>query len=116
MKHCILTLICYTMVVLSALAAGDTTAVVYSVEKMQVDHLPDMRVPRTAHHVMFTGDELVVMGGHTSGFVPTRTAEYLVNNTWHVMNMVYDHDFGMALKLRSGEVLLAGGVESVIGY
>lgn len=115
MKHCILTLICYTMVVLSALAAGDTTAVVYSVEKMQVDHLPDMRVPRTAHHVMFTGDELVVMGGHTSGFVPTRTAEYLVNNTWHVMNMVYDHDFGMALKLRSGEVLLAGGVEKELG-
>ena len=115
MKHCILTIICHAMVVLSALAAGDTTGVVYTVAKMQVDHLPDMRVPRTAHHVMYVGDELLVVGGHTSGFVPTRTAEYLVNNTWRALNMVYDHDFGMALKLRSGEVLLAGGLEKELG-
>lgn len=115
MKHCIFTIICHAMVVLTALAAGETTGVVYTVAKMQVDYLPPLHIPRSGHHVMYVNGELVVMGGHTSGFVPTRTAEYLVNNTWNVMNMVYDHDFGMVMRLSSGEVLLAGGVEKELG-
>ena len=115
MKHCIFTIICHAMVVLTALAVGDTTGVVYTVAKMQVDYLPPLHIPRSGHHVMYVNGELVVMGGHTNGFVPTRTAEYLVNNTWNVMNMVYDHDFGMVMRLSSGEVLLAGGVEKELG-
>ena len=115
MNRRLLILLCHIMVALTALAAGDTTGVVYSVVKMQVDHLPEMRIPRTGHQAMYVGDELVVMGGHTSGFVPTPTAEYLANNTWHTLNMVYTHDCGTCVRLSSGQILLLGGMERELG-
>jgi len=56
-----------------------------------------------------------VASGHTNGFVPTPTAEYFKDGKWHLMQMFYNHDFGMGIKLRSGKVLLAGGVADNIG-
>ena len=115
MKRQLLILLCHIVMALTALAAGDTTGVVYTVVKMQVDHLPSMRIPRTGHLAIYVGGELVVMGGHTSGFVPTPTAEYLANNTWHTLNMVYTHDCGTCVRLSSGHILLLGGIERELG-
>lgn len=61
------------------------------------------------------GGELMVAGGHTNGFVPTATAEYLMDGEWHQLPMTYTHDHGTALVLRSGRVLLAGGSKEEMG-
>lgn len=82
---------------------------------MEVERLPDMNIPRAGHAVFCVNGELTVAGGHTTGFVPTQTAEYYKDGEWHLMQMFYNHDFGMAIKLKSGKVLLAGGVAENIG-
>jgi len=65
--------------------------------------------------VFCAGGELMVAGGHTNGFVPTATAEYLMDGEWHQLPMTYTHDHGTALVLRSGQVLLAGGSKEEMG-
>ncbi len=77
--------------------------------------LPDLNIPREGHAVFCAGGELVVAGGHTNGFVPTATAEYLRDGEWHQLPMTYTHDHGTALVLRSGQVLLAGGSKEEMG-
>lgn len=77
--------------------------------------LPDLNTPREGHAVFCAGGELMVAGGHTNGFVPTATAEYLSGGEWHQLTMTYIHDHGTALVLRSGRVLLAGGNKEEMG-
>ena len=80
------------------------------------ERLPDMNMPRAGHNVFYSGGELTVVGGHTSGFVMTPTAEYFSNGTWHVVPTVYNHDNGMAVVLSDGKrVLLAGGHDKNLG-
>lgn len=83
--------------------------------KIEAERLPDLNIPRAAHKALMAGGEYVVFGGHTNGFVPTPTAEYFENGKWHTMQMTYNHDFGTALLLKSGKVLLVGGVAENIG-
>lgn len=83
--------------------------------KMEAKRLTDLNVPRAGHSTLCLGDEVVVLGGHTSGFVPTATAEYYCNGQWHLMNTVYEHDNAMAVPLSSGKVLMAGGSEKALG-
>ena len=84
-------------------------------QKIEVERLPDMNIPRAGHSVFFVNGELVVAGGHTNGFVPTQTAEYYADGKWHTMQMTYPHDFGLSVVLKSGKVLLAGGCEQLTG-
>ena len=83
--------------------------------KVEAERLPDMNIPRAGHETFFVNGELVVAGGHTNGFVPTPTAEYYKDGKWNQMQMVYNHDFGFSVVLKSGKVLLAGGCEQPIG-
>lgn len=50
--------------------------------KMEVQRLPDLNIPRAGHAVFVVNGELTVVGGHTSGFVPTATAEYYSGGEW----------------------------------
>lgn len=85
-------------------------------EKLIVERLPDLNLPRFGHNVFYAGNELTVVGGHTSGFVRTPTAEYYENGAWHLLTTVYSHDDGMAVVLEDGKrVLLAGGHEKNLG-
>ena len=59
--------------------------------------------------------EPTVVGGHTSGFVPTATAEYYRNGKWHQISTVYTHDNGFCIPLRSGQVLIGGGHAEPLG-
>ena len=86
-----------------------------SLIKLQPERLPDMTIPRLSHSTFIINGELTVVGGHTSGFVPTKTAEYFKDGEWHVMQMAYNHDDGLCVPLRSGKVLLAGGYEKNLG-
>ena len=83
--------------------------------KVEAERLPDLNIPREGHAVFCAGGELMVAGGHTNGFVPTATAEYLSDGEWHQLPMTYTHDHGTALVLRSGQVLLAGGSKEEMG-
>ena len=40
------------------------------------ERLPDMTMPRSGHSIFYVNGELTVVGGHTTNFVPTPTAEY----------------------------------------
>ena len=84
-------------------------------QKIEVERLPDLNIPRAGHAMFCANGELVVAGGHTNGFVPTPTAEYFKDGEWHVMQMVYNHDFGYSVVLNNGKVLLGGGCDQPIG-
>lgn len=85
------------------------------VVEIEVEQLPDLNIPRAGHAMFFADGELTVAGGHTSGFVPTPTAEYYKDGKWHTMPMTYTHDVGLSVVLKSGKVLLAGGCEQPAG-
>lgn len=61
-------------------------------QKIEVERLPDLNIPRGGHSLFCVNGEITVAGGHTNGFVPTPTAEYLKDGKWHVIQMVYNHD------------------------
>lgn len=98
-------------IVLPVAAQQQTCPVV----KIEVEQLPDLNIPRAGHALFYANGELTVAGGHTSGFVPTPTAEYYKDGEWHTMPMTYTHDFGLSVVLKSGKVLLAGGCEQPAG-
>ena len=83
--------------------------------KIQTERLPDLQIPRSGHCAFCVNGELVVAGGHTSGYVPTPTAEYFSGGEWHLVNMVYHHDAATSVMLKSGMVMLAGGFEKHLG-
>ena len=94
---------------------GSLQQAVCPLVKIQPEQLPRLNTPRSGHHTLCVNGEITVFGGHTSGFVPTSTAEYYKDGTWHQMDMVYTHDAGSALILKSGKVLLSGGFERGLG-
>ena len=83
--------------------------------KIEAKRLTDLNIARAGHALFYANGELTVAGGHTDGFVPTPTAEYLKDGQWHQMPMVYCHDFGFHTVLRNGKVLLGGGCAEPIG-
>ena len=91
--------------------AGD--GVVY--RPMRVERLPDLNVPRSAHFLTYVGGELTVIGGHTTGFIPTATAEYFRDGSWHLMEMYFPHDWGFGVILPSEQVLVGGGSAEPFG-
>lgn len=110
-------LICYMIILLFPLHASGVMAEnpTCPLVKVELERLPDLNVPRSGHSLLCIGGEMVVFGGHTSGFVPTPTAEYYKDGKWHLMQMTYTHDNGFALALKSGKVLLGGGAEKPHG-
>ena len=96
-------------------ASADTIPSDCPIVKMEVEILPDLNIPRAGHQLFLTNGEYVVAGGHTDGFVPTQSAEYFRDGEWHQMQMVYNHDFGFSVVLKSGKVLLGGGCSEPIG-
>ena len=76
--------------------------------EMDWERLPDMNIPRSGHGLAWTGKELMAIGGHTTGFVPTQTAE-IYDGEWHTVPLCYTHDDGFLLQTSSGEIIVGGG-------
>ena len=85
------------------------------IHKIEPEHLPDLNIARSGHSMIRTGNEIIAIGGHTLGFIPTPTAEYYSDGEWHLINTVYPHDGGLAVPLKSGLVIIAGGFEKHLG-
>ena len=83
--------------------------------KIESERLADLNVARAGHTTMNVNGEPMVIGGHTTNFVPTPTAEYYKDGAWHVVQLAYCHDNGCAVELSTGNVLIAGGHEKEIG-
>ncbi len=84
-------------------------------QPLRVERLPDLNVPRSGHFLAFVNGELTVFGGHTTGFIPTATAEYYRDGSWHPMDMYFPHDSGFGVILPSQEVLVGGGCAEPFG-
>ena len=82
---------------------------------METEQLPDLNEARSGHALVWAGDHILAIGGHTTGFVPTSTAEYYEGGRWHSMPTLYPHDTPFALVLKDGDVLVGGGYESSFG-
>ena len=82
---------------------------------METEQLPDLNIPRYGHCIFILNGELTVIGGHTTGFVPTATAEYFSGGAWHTLQTIYTHDHGIAVPMKSGKVLVCGGVSEPLG-
>ena len=82
---------------------------------MKWEHLPDLNIPRSGHRFFVANGEMVVVGGHTDGFVRTATAEYFKNGEWHRLKTIYTHDLGFSLELGNGDFLIGGGCSDDFG-
>ena len=89
---------------------GDITFV-----PMETKCLPDLNEARSGHALVWAGDHILAIGGHTTGFVPTSTAEYYEDGRWRSIPTLYPHDTPFALVLKNGNVLVGGGYESSFG-
>lgn len=83
--------------------------------KLQPQQLPDLNIPRMGHSVFIVNGEPTVVGGHTTSFVPTATAEYFSDGQWHLMQTAYPHDEGFSVTLPSGKILIGGGHAEPLG-
>jgi len=83
--------------------------------QMTVERLPDLNVPRNAHTAAFVNGELTVIGGHTTGFIPTNTAEYFSDGAWHLIDSYFLHDYGFGVVLSPEEILVGGGCAEAFG-
>ncbi|MBR1569221.1 MAG: AraC family transcriptional regulator [Bacteroidales bacterium] len=84
-------------------------------QELLVERLPDLNVPRNGHFLACVGGELTVIGGHTTGFIPTATAEYFQGGSWHLLDTYFPHDFGFGVVLPSEQVLAGGGCAEPFG-
>ena len=82
---------------------------------MATKRLPDLNEPRIGHALVCAGDHILTIGGHTTGFIPSTTAEYYESGRWHSISTLYPHDTPFALVLKDGDVLTGGGYESSFG-
>lgn len=113
--HRLLVYLCLVTLPSTLYASSDSEGAMFRQVKIVAERLASPHVPRSGHSTFYINGELTVIGGHTSGFIPTPTAEYYKDGEWHLMQMVYAHDGGLTVPLKSGKVLIAGGFEKHLG-
>ena len=75
--------------------------------------LPGMNTARMSHVCFATeSGDIVVVGGHTTGFYPTATAERLHDGSWESITIGTAHDVAAIAMMSDGKVMVAGGLAS----
>ena len=87
----------------------------YRFMRLEAEKLPSLNQPRGGHVVAYLNGELTVFGGHTDGFIPLKTAEYLSGGRWIEVPMLYTHDNGFAVCLPDGKIMQGGGSSGDFG-
>lgn len=85
------------------------------VSTLGVERLEDMNCPRHSYALFWANDELLVVGGHTTGFVPLQSAEYYRDGHWHLVETLYPHDGAFHLNYSDGRILVGGGFSDSFG-
>ena len=77
---------------------------------LKYERLPNMLTPRLMHQAFATSDGgLVIVGGHTTGFVPSKTAERYKDGKWQSLDISSAHDGAFCLRLSDGRTMVGGG-------
>ena len=82
---------------------------------LQYEKLADMKTARMSHQVFPSGTDIVVVGGHTTGFLLTTTAEIYRNGQWSDVAINSPHDGGFSLVLPDGRIMVGGGFSRAEG-
>ena len=82
---------------------------------LRYEQTADMPTPRMAHQVLPSGDGFVVVGGRTTGFQLTKTAELWQNGTWTSLNIDNAHDGAFSVRLGDGRYMVGGGFSKAGG-
>lgn len=108
------------LMALSAACSGNPEPYVLELDgvrwvRMESERLPDMSIPRHCHVLLDLNGEFTAIGGHTTGFVITRSGEYFKDGKWHALAPFYTHDDPFCSLMSDGRVLLGGGYEKDFG-
>lgn len=79
------------------------------------ERIADMNTARMGHQIFQSGDGFVVVGGHTTNFQLTKTAEIYQNGKWTNISISNPHDGGFSVILNDGRVMVGGGFSSAKG-
>ena len=74
-----------------------------------------MNTARMGHQIFPSGNGFVVVGGHTTNFELTSTAEIYENGQWKSISINNPHDGAFAVTLSDGRVMVGGGFSSKNG-
>ena len=114
-SHCLLLLLSLLVGSLPSAMLAKGQDSICPVVKIHVERLADLNIARSGHTAFVANGEVTLVGGHTSAFVPTPTAEYYQDGQWHLLNTAYTHDGGFSVALKSGKVMVAGGFKENLG-
>ena len=80
------------------------------ISKLQWEQLADMNIARMAHRILPSGNDFVVIGGHTTGFASEQSAEIFKDGAWTLLpTPFYVHDGAGAVTMEDGRTLVFGG-------
>ena len=100
------TLLFITCMLLGAQAINAQT----SITKLQWEQLASMNTARMECNMFPSGNNFVIIGGHTTGFSRERSAEIYKNGVWTTLGTPHDvHDSGGSVTLDDGRTLIFGG-------
>ena len=92
--------------------AGDNKGVKAT---LRYEQLADMKTPRIGHQIFPSGDGFIVVGGHTTNFKLTTSAELYENGSWRNLSVSAPHDGGFSVTMSDGRVMVGGGYSSDLG-
>lgn len=76
---------------------------------LNYERVADMKVPRIGHQIIPTFSGVLVVGGHTTNFALTSTAEVFLEGMWLDRSIDSPHDEGFSVVLDDGRVMVGGG-------
>lgn len=80
-----------------------------------LERIADMNTARMGHQIFPSGNGFVVVGGHTTDFQLTTTAEIYQNGKWTNLSINNPHDGAFSVILDDGRVMVGGGSSSKNG-
>ena len=90
----------------SATRASDQQGVTAT---LKYERVADMKVPRIGHQIIPTFSGVLVVGGHTTNYALTPTAEVFLADRWFDRSIDSPHDEGFSVVLSDGRVMVGGG-------
>ena len=82
---------------------------------LKYERVADMKVPRIGHQIIPTITGVLVVGGHTTNFALTPTAEVFLEGIWFDRSIDSPHDEGFSIVLNDGRVMVGGGYSEDLG-